>query len=322
MLVDRELRYVTANETYLRLTATRLEDLKGRRVFDLFPNDPQDPNNQPVAMLRSSFERVLATGHPDVLAWLVYRVPEQVGDQVVTRERAWSATHVPLLDENGDVAYILQHTVDVSALNDARPPGEQPSIAPIAAGVLHRAAALQEENWSLAQETHHLRELFDQAPGFMAFLEGPSHIFRHANATYFRLVGQRDILGRTVEEAIPEVIGQGFLELLDQVYTSGRPYVGQDVAVSLQRSDGPPEVAYVDFVYQPVRDQGGTVRGIFVEGSDVTERRIAQNESEAARRAAEAFSAELLEQSEKVRHALEDANRRIRELEAELAARP
>ncbi|HLL21199.1 MAG TPA: PAS domain-containing protein, partial [Kofleriaceae bacterium] len=70
MVLDRELRYVTANPAYLALTGARLEDLVGRHVFDAFPDDPSDPNSASVAMLRSSFARVLATGEPDELAAL------------------------------------------------------------------------------------------------------------------------------------------------------------------------------------------------------------------------------------------------------------
>jgi PAS domain S-box-containing protein len=57
MLLDRELRYVAANQACLRVTASRLEDLPGRKVADAFPNDPADPNNAPAMQLRESFQR-------------------------------------------------------------------------------------------------------------------------------------------------------------------------------------------------------------------------------------------------------------------------
>ena len=114
MVLDRELRYVAANEAYLRVTASRLEDLLGRHVIDAFPHDPDDPNNANARELRASFERVLASGEPDVLALIPYRVPMHVGDRIVVEERFWSATHTPLFDDQGAVAFILQHTADVT----------------------------------------------------------------------------------------------------------------------------------------------------------------------------------------------------------------
>lgn len=322
MVLDHELRYVAANAEYLRLTASRLEDLLGREVFERFPNDPDDPNNVPARMLRASFERVLATGRPDHLALIPYKVPMHVGGEVRVVDRVWSATHRPVLDAGGRVAFILQHTVDVTSLRAAGQ-GDAPGTgegARMQAGILSRAEAVQQENRRLAEERERLRVLFDQAPGFMAFLEGPRHVFSLANPAYLRLVGGREVLGRGVAEALPEVVSQGFIDLLDRVYATGEAFVGEGVRLLLRRAaGGDPEEAFVDFIYQPVRDGGGEVRGIFVQGHDVTARKLAERESEAARRAAEAFSEELAEQSRAVKAALDRATARIRELEAGLA---
>ncbi len=319
MLLDRDLKYVAANAAYLTLTASRLEDLVGRHVFDAFPNDPDDPDNVPLRMLRASFERVLATAERDVLAWIPYRVPKLVDGQAVNRYRVFSASHVPILDADGDVAYILQHTVDVSALAEDISTGEEPHPAPLAAGILDRAEAVQEANFSLSTEREHLKALFEQAPGFMAFLEGPDHVFRHANRAYLAIVGERPLQGLPARAALPELADQGFFELLDTVYATGVPYVGTGTRIELARPGGAREEAFCDFVYQPIRDSGGRVRGIFVQGNDVTPQRTAQRESDAARRVADAFSAELAQQSERVRASLDAAHARIRELEAQLA---
>src|SRR6202012_3847229 len=79
--------------------------------------------------------------------------------------------------------------------------------------------------------------------------------------------------GRTVAEALPEAAGQGYLELLDGVFASGVPYnaVGHPYGMQVA-PDGPVDQRYLDFVYQPIRDAQGTVIGIFVQGSDVTDR--------------------------------------------------
>lgn len=65
-----------------------------------------------------------------------------------------------------------------------------------------------------------LREIFMKAPAAIAALRGPQHVFQVANPTYLQLVGNRDVIGKPVREALPEIEGQGFLDLLDQVYTS------------------------------------------------------------------------------------------------------
>lgn len=121
-------------------------------------------------------------------------------------------------------------------------------------------------------EHDRLREMFQQAPGLIAIVREPSHVFEFANNAYLRLVGQRDLIGKSVAEALPEVAAQGFIDLLDTVYQSGKPYVGSGVSVKLLRTpNSPMEERFVNFVFQPIRDHRGQVSGIFVEGNDVTE---------------------------------------------------
>ncbi|WNG39231.1 PAS domain-containing protein [Archangium violaceum] len=282
MVLDRQLRYVAANDAYLRATASRFEDLEGCFLFERFPHDPDDPNNQSVRMLRDSLERVLASRAPDVLALIPYRVPMNTEKGIVVKDRFWSATHTPLLDERGEVAYILQHTVDVTevqqlkqAASEARAErSEAPSSVVLEAGVLGRAKMLQEANRLLDSERRHLRLLFEQAPSFMCFLRGKDHVFELVNPAYGQLVGQRELLGKPVREALPEVVRQGFVELLDRVFSSGEPFIGRGVQVSLQRHAGAPlEDAYLDFIYQPILGTDGRVSGIFVQGHDITEQK-------------------------------------------------
>ena len=76
--------------------------------------------------------------------------------------------------------------------------------------------------------------MFAQSPSFSALLQGPDHRFVLTNPAYERLVGHRDVIGLTVREALPEVESQGFLGLLDDVYSQPeRPFVGKDVKIVL-----------------------------------------------------------------------------------------
>jgi two-component sensor histidine kinase len=118
-----------------------------------------------------------------------------------------------------------------------------------------------------------LSELFAQAPGFMALLCGPDHRIDLANPGYIQLVGHREVLGRTVAEALPDAVEQGYLTLLNDVFNSGLPYSAFGALYAVQTTPGG-EVnnRYVDFVFQPIRDENGEVSGIFVQGTDVTQR--------------------------------------------------
>ena len=143
-----------------------------------------------------------------------------------------------------------------------------------------------------ADEAGWLRGFFEQAPGFMALLRGPDHVFELTNAAYVSLIG-RDVLGKTVRDALPEVEGQGFFELLDRSYATGEVASARRAPITLASGpNGAFNQHFLDFVYQPIRDAAGAVSGIFVEGSDVTEATLV----EGALRASEAQFRSVLHQ--------------------------
>jgi signal transduction histidine kinase/ActR/RegA family two-component response regulator len=144
------------------------------------------------------------------------------------------------------------------------------------------------------EENKRLVTLFEQAPGIIAVLRGPQHMFEITNKSYMQMIGRTDLVGKTAREALPYVEGQGFFELLDQVYQSGTPFVGHAVPFDVAREPGMPLARrYLDFIYQPIRDAAGEVVGIFVEGSDVTVRKQVEDELRAANRQKDQFLAML-----------------------------
>ncbi len=132
----------------------------------------------------------------------------------------------------------------------------------------------------LAERAHEsertrLLSLFQQSPAFFAVLRGPTHIFEMANEPYLRLVGGREVLGKSFAEAIPEADQQGYLQILDSVLKTGTPFIGQDLRFTPREDGEPGSNLYLDFVNQPWREADGTISGIIVLGVDVTERRRA-----------------------------------------------
>ncbi|WP_126962820.1 hybrid sensor histidine kinase/response regulator [Xanthomonas arboricola] len=125
----------------------------------------------------------------------------------------------------------------------------------------------------LADEHERLIRLFEQAPMFMAFLSGPQHRVEFANPCYSRLIGHRDVIGKPLAEALPDLVEQGHLHRLDEVYQSGRAYAANALAYNVQAAPGGPvERRLLDLVYQPIAGADGTVSGIFVQGLDITDR--------------------------------------------------
>ncbi|MDF1503652.1 PAS domain-containing protein [Roseisolibacter sp. H3M3-2] len=149
---------------------------------------------------------------------------------------------------------------------------------------------------ALDVERSRLAAVFAQTPSVLAIVRGPEHVLVLANDAYLALNGRRDVIGRPLLDAIPELRGQGFDRLLDRVVETGEPYVGREVPIRLSTSPGAaPEERVFDFVYLPLveADAGGTPRrvGVIAHGNDVTEQVRARREVERARERADRLQA-------------------------------
>jgi PAS domain S-box-containing protein len=119
-----------------------------------------------------------------------------------------------------------------------------------------------------AAELERQRRLFSQMPGFVGVLTGPEHVYEYVNEAYVKISERSDFIGRSIREVFPDLEGQGFFELLDQVYSTGHGVVTRGMELRLHGGD---EVQFIDFVYEPIRNDQGEVAGIFVGGYEVTE---------------------------------------------------
>ena len=258
MMLDRKLRYVAANPAYLAATERSREALVGQYVMDMFPN-PDESGRR----LLASFKKVLATGETDTLAYLPYPIAQPDGTY---RARYWTCVHVPILDQAGEVVFVLQNTVDVTEFVRLR----EASTVPFSS--LDVTASLLERTRDAKKQSTEKRRLFQQAPGFFAITSGPEHIFTFTSDAYQRLIGGRQVIGRPIREALPEVIEQGFVALLDTVYRTGRGHAAEGARVLLANQSGlPPEETFLDFAYDPIRAPDGTITGVFIQGMDRTE---------------------------------------------------
>jgi PAS domain S-box-containing protein len=282
LLMDRQLNIIGANNAYLKSTGRVEAELLGRYVFDAFPENPDDPGSTNVAEVRASLLRAIATGEPDTTAFLRYSVPRQGASGKVFEERFWSTVHTPIRGADGEVAFVAQNAIDVTDLYSF---DRQSHTASLGAGRqsgsradgFNRAQMHEAMSRILSDQQSHLRNLFNQAPGFIAVLTGEDNVFEIVNEAYYQLVGHREIIGKPMMEALPELRGQGFEELLAEVRRSGKPFVGRDLLAQLQRVAGAPVTeAYIDVLYQPTFDKDGVVNGIFVQGHDVSEGHAAQ----------------------------------------------
>ncbi|QDX28355.1 PAS domain S-box protein [Sphingomonas suaedae] len=225
------------NDAWAPIPAERHPKALGQRGQDVFPEiwDVVGPQ----------FETVLETGQG--FATYDQRLDMMRGGRI--HETYWNYSFTPIRDEYGTVCGVLNQGNETTRTVM----GERARLA----------------------EVERLHELFQQSPGAVALLRGPTHIFEMANPAYAELVGHRALLGKPLAQALPEVVDQGFVALLDDVFASGRPFRASGTPVILDRG-GRSETRLLDFVYQPIKDSNGVTTDIFVEANDVTERAMTE----------------------------------------------
>lgn len=184
---------------------------------------------------------------------LAYRDQELTLHRKGYPEQVWmDLDYSPVMDENGKPAGVIAIVVETT----------------------ERVLAERRNR----EEFQRLQNLFSQAPTFMAMLCGSEHRFDLVNPEYQKLIGYRDVLGQAIAAALPEMVDQCFIALLDHVFETGEPVTRMSERVVIGRAKGGQlEERFVDFVYQPIRDETGAVTHIFVQGSDVTDRVRAEN---------------------------------------------
>jgi PAS domain-containing protein len=294
------------SDAHLLATNSTREALIGRGVFEAFPEDPSDGSI--AAAFRESIARALASGQSDTTPDLRYSVRAPAGG---LDERVWRATNIPVAGVDGTVAYIINAVDDVTLQltlereeREARAEAARVNLqlqeqaveleqqveeaAELNAQLEETREMLLSANSALRAERRLLREVFANAPSFMAVTRGRDYIFEYVNDAYQQMVGRLDLVGKPVFEALPEARGQGFEELLDGVMDTGVPYVGREVPLRLARGpNGQVEERFVDFVYYPLRAADGTPSGVVSHGSDVTDHVLSRLEAQRARAEAE-----------------------------------
>ncbi|HEX8441628.1 PAS domain-containing sensor histidine kinase [Archangium sp.] len=301
---DADFTIVAVSDAYLRATLTTRERLLGRSLFEVFPDNPEDPNASGTRNLRISLERALATRAPDTMAVQKYDIRRPEGEGGGFEERYWSPINTPALSPDGEVLYLIHRVEDVTDFVRLSLRGEEERERTAALQTrttememeifrgsqellaanreLREAVRVRDESLAQASQARAeaerqrewLHSLFMQAPTAIAIFRGPRYVIELANPLVCRIWGRRpeQVLGKPLFDALPEAADQGFKELLDGVLATGVPYVGTELPVRLARLEGGTlEEVYLNFVYEPLRDAQGQVEAVIVIASDVTE---------------------------------------------------
>ena len=237
----------------------------------------------------AAFIAILVDKHPGAFGMPIFSVwPEIAADvgPLVQRGYAGESLHI------NDLALQMvrngrMETANFSFSYTPIPGASEAEVLGIFCVCAETTDAVREQKKREAADLRRLR-LFENAPGLIAVLRGPNHLFEFANAAYRKSTGDRPLIGLSMLEAFPEVAQQDFIQLLDSVHSSGERFTAHAVPVDLSNGPGgASQRRYVDFVYQPIVEDDGSVGGVFMQGFDTTGTVLAQqrmNETEQRRR--------------------------------------
>ncbi|AII52520.1 hypothetical protein N008_11100 [Hymenobacter sp. APR13] len=261
--LDREERYRFTNEAYRAWFNQDPQALLGHAVRDIV-------GEAAYANVKPYIDRALAGERLDFES----RMPYREGFVKYIR-----TSYVPDV-QGGELRGFYTLVTDITEQVLARQQVEQINQE-LETHVQVRTQEAQEARAAAERQRGELERVFEQAPVAIAVYRGPRYVIELANATVARLWGrtQEQLIGKGLFEALPEVAGLGYEQLLDGVMATGVPYVAHAMEAQHER-DGHLDTVYWDFVYVPLYAADGRIDGAMVVATEVTDQVLARRQME------------------------------------------
>ncbi|MBC7381566.1 MAG: PAS domain S-box protein [Bacteroidia bacterium] len=259
VVMETDFTIVEVSDAYLKATYNIRDNIIGKNIFDVFPDNPNDETGNGSKNIRNSLIRVLKHKIPDTISALKYHIPKLQSEGIGYEVKYWKHCHYPIFDADNEVMFLVQNVEDVT---------ENESLIKLLKEEKKTAEAFEISN-------HYIRNIFMKTPALVCMLRGPEHILEMANETFLKFVGNNNFIGKTFYEAFPD---QDFLNILDDVYKSGKSFTG--IEISAKFLTGNLENVFLDVVCQAFNDINGKIYGVLMQVIKVTERVLARKKIE------------------------------------------
>ena len=257
LILAADLKMITASESYLRITGKTKDEITGINLFNVFPLDPS-------AGIAESLEIVKKTKQPHQIPTIRFDTPSLIHPQQMV-EHYWYTLHTPVLNSEGEIAYIIHFTQDVTELvatrkdfikneeeifilNDNLARKNEELIAAnqqlydtqnrlqhlnmeLELRVSERTQELKEARAESEQQRDRLKRFFLQSPAGICVLDGPNFVFELVNKRYQELFPGRNLVGKPLLQAVPEVENSPIYDILTTVYRTGKTYEGKRLLI-------------------------------------------------------------------------------------------
>jgi PAS domain S-box-containing protein len=226
VILTPDLKIVSVSDAYLRATMTKRQDLVGRDIFEVFPDNPDDPDTKGMSTVRASFERVIQTGAPDTMAIQKYDVRRPDGAFEV---RYWSPMNSAVLGADRQIEYLIHRVEDVTEFvqGKSQPPGQlRTRVEQMEAEMFRNSQELRAANLKLHDANEQFLKATAQAEAAnlakSIFLSTMSHEIRtplNAILGYAQLMLRDDSLGSDSKNNLKIICrsGEHLLTLINDV---------------------------------------------------------------------------------------------------------
>lgn len=292
LVLNPDFMIQAVSNDFLKTSRKTRQGILNKYLFDEFPDNEENTNTEGMSKLKESLNIVLTKKVIHEMDIIKYDIPLPDGTFQI---KYWKTVNSPVFDNDGNITHIIHKTEDVTDFFVLKEIGDKQLKINIE--LQKKTDDIEEEfnqisrelnkslpELSLLQAVKELESerakffnLLNNAPAYICIFETSEHIYTFINPLYKKFLKDQLVLGKSIREARPELEGQGFFELLDDVYSTGKPYVGTETHALIDNQS-----KYFNFVYQPAYDINNQVYGINVFFFDVTEQVLSRKQLEAA----------------------------------------
>ncbi len=249
--VGPEYNILDVNDAYLLATNSTRGELIGKSVFAAFPANPSDEFSKNIERTIYSFEQAVLTGKPHTMNNYRYDIPIPGTDDF--EERYWTTSNIPVLDDEKQVKFLIHCPTNVTEIIKLEERERQGIEA-------------------LKAQREQLFSIFMQAPFAIGIFKGSDFMVELINPPLCELYGKKmeELLGKPIFDVLTDAKGLGFEELLNKVRLTGEPFKGNSILVPINRNNELKNV-YVDFIYEPFREDDGSISGVIAVATEITD---------------------------------------------------